>query len=126
MLVLELRQVCAQLQQAQSFHEGRLHAYRATLPHHDPLYSRCLCSLHACNHASLCALQLAAIVGPVALFCAVLPRYLFFNTNRFEAAGAKYLWSLSSPTAFAFAADIVADYEVIFELKHAQWIQDTS
>ncbi|KAG5189427.1 hypothetical protein JKP88DRAFT_176875 [Tribonema minus] len=55
--------------------------------------------------------KLAAIVGPVALFATVLPRYIFFGTNRYEEATSKYAWSLLSPTAFAFGADFIADYE---------------
>ena len=38
-------------------------------------------------------------------------RYIFFGYNRNEAAGAKRLASLLPATAFAFGADIVADYE---------------
>jgi magnesium-transporting ATPase (P-type) len=55
--------------------------------------------------------KLAAIIGPVALFCTLLPRFIFFGTNRYEAPTAKYFASLLSPTAFSFGADIIADYE---------------
>ena len=55
--------------------------------------------------------KLAAIIGPVCLFCAILPRYIFFGTNRYEEQQSKYAASLLSPTAFSFGADILADYE---------------
>ena len=55
--------------------------------------------------------QLAALVGPVILFAAILPRYIFYGTNRYEAASSKFYWSLLSPTAFTFGADFIADYE---------------
>ena len=54
---------------------------------------------------------LAAVVGPIALFAAILPKYVFFGSNRYEQAGAKGLSSLLSPTAFAFGAEILGDYE---------------
>jgi hypothetical protein len=46
--------------------------------------------------------KLAAILGPVSLFGTVLPRYLFFGTNRYEAQRSKYAASLLSATAFTF------------------------
>mmetsp|Transcript_200 Transcript_200/g.364 ORF Transcript_200/g.364 Transcript_200/m.364 type:complete len:2007 (-) Transcript_200:174-6194(-) len=55
--------------------------------------------------------KLAAIVGPVALFCAILPRFVFYGSNRYEQQQSKYYASLLSPTAFSFGADIIADYE---------------
>lgn len=55
--------------------------------------------------------KLAAIVGPVFLFCSILPRYIFFGTNRYEEQQSKYFASLLSPSAFSFGADIIADYE---------------
>lgn len=55
--------------------------------------------------------KLAAIVGPIALFSAMLPRFIFFTTNRYEQQASKYAASLLSPTAFSFGADILADYE---------------
>jgi ABC-type multidrug transport system fused ATPase/permease subunit len=55
--------------------------------------------------------KLAAIVGPVALFATLLPRFIFFGSNRYEAIPAKIWASLLPCTAFAFGADIVADYE---------------
>ena len=38
-------------------------------------------------------------------------RYIFFGSNRFEKSGQKLWASLLLPTAFAFGADIIADYE---------------
>jgi len=55
--------------------------------------------------------KLAAIVGPVALFATLLPRWIFFGTNRYEATAQKMWASLLPCTAFAFGADIIADYE---------------
>jgi hypothetical protein len=55
--------------------------------------------------------KLAAVVGPVALFASLLPRFIFFGTNRYEAITQKYFASLLPGTAFAFGADIVGDYE---------------
>lgn len=55
--------------------------------------------------------KLAAIVGPVVLFVTILPKYIFFGSNSNEAAPLKYAASLLSPSAFAFGADVIADYE---------------
>ena len=55
--------------------------------------------------------KLAAIVAPVMLYALLLPRYIFFYTNEDELAPSKYLFSLLSPTAFAFGADAIASYE---------------
>mmetsp|Transcript_43917 Transcript_43917/g.64517 ORF Transcript_43917/g.64517 Transcript_43917/m.64517 type:complete len:2436 (+) Transcript_43917:98-7405(+) len=55
--------------------------------------------------------KLAAIFGPVALFCSLLPRWLFYGTNQYEMATQKKIASLLPCTAFAFGADIIADYE---------------
>ena len=55
--------------------------------------------------------KLAAIVGPVVLFCSILPRFIFYGSNRYEQQASKYYASLLSPTAFSFGADIIADYE---------------
>jgi len=41
----------------------------------------------------------------------VLPKYLFFGTNRYERTNDKLLASLLSPTAFAFGAEVLGDYE---------------
>jgi len=55
--------------------------------------------------------KLAAVVGPMALFASLLPRFVFFGTNRYEAIGAKYAASILPGTALAFGADVVGDYE---------------
>ena len=55
--------------------------------------------------------KLAAIVGPVALFLTILPKYIFFSTNANEAVAAKYAASILPPTAFTFGADILAKFE---------------
>jgi ATP-binding cassette subfamily A (ABC1) protein 3 len=55
--------------------------------------------------------KLAAIIGPVALFGTILPRFIFFGSNRYEVTTGKMLASLFPATAFTFAADIIADYE---------------
>lgn len=55
--------------------------------------------------------KLASIVGPIALFVTLLPRFIFFGANRFEATTGKMIASLLPATAFAFGADILADYE---------------
>jgi hypothetical protein len=55
--------------------------------------------------------KLAAIVAPVLLFATILPRYSFYTTNNEEAVVNKVLACLLSPTAFAFGADIISDYE---------------
>ena len=55
--------------------------------------------------------KLAAVVLPIAFFAAVLPKYIFFGTDRFEKTTEKLAASLLLPSAFAFGADILADYE---------------
>ncbi len=55
--------------------------------------------------------KLAAIVAPVLLFATILPRYSFYTTNNEEVVVNKVLACLLSPTAFAFGADIISDYE---------------
>lgn len=55
--------------------------------------------------------KIAAIVGPVALFAALLPRFIYINTNSYEEATGKYFASILSPSAFAFGADILSEYE---------------
>lgn len=57
--------------------------------------------------------KLAAIVAPVALFCLLMPRYVFFSTNNNEQYVPKLLASLSSPVAFAFGADYIANAEYV-------------
>lgn len=55
--------------------------------------------------------KLAAIAGPVLLFAAILPRYIFLNTTNNEQVVNKVLACILSPSAFAFGADIISDYE---------------
>jgi hypothetical protein len=55
--------------------------------------------------------KLAAIAGPVVLFGAILPRYIFYSSTNNEEVANKVLACFLSPTAFAFGADIIADYE---------------
>jgi ATP-binding cassette, subfamily A (ABC1), member 3 len=55
--------------------------------------------------------KLAAIVAPVALFCLLLPRFVFFSTNSNEQFEPKVYASLLSPVAFAFGADFIAEAE---------------
>jgi len=55
--------------------------------------------------------KLASILGPISLFATILPRFVFFGYNRYEATSAKMWASLLPATAFAFGADIIADYE---------------
>jgi len=54
---------------------------------------------------------LSAVFGPVVFFAMVLPKYLFFGSNRYERTNDKVLASLLSPTAFAFGAEVLGDYE---------------
>jgi hypothetical protein len=55
--------------------------------------------------------KLSAIIGPIALFGTILPRFIFFGFNRYEATTSKIWVSLFPATAFAFGADILGDYE---------------
>eukprot|EP00980_Cylindrotheca_fusiformis_P001021 scaffold276_cov132-Cylindrotheca_fusiformis.AAC.16 len=55
--------------------------------------------------------KLAGIIGPVALFATILPRFIFFGSNRYENTTGKMIASLCPATAFCFGADIIADYE---------------
>lgn len=55
--------------------------------------------------------KLAGIIGPVMLFATILPRFVFFGSNRYEQPTAKMIASLAPATAFCFGADIIADYE---------------
>lgn len=50
--------------------------------------------------------KLAAIIGPMALFASVLPRFIFFGFNRYEATTQKMWASLLPASAFAFGADV--------------------
>jgi ATP-binding cassette subfamily A (ABC1) protein 3 len=55
--------------------------------------------------------KLASIAAPALLFSTILPRYIFFNTVDEELWIQKYFTSLLSPSAFAFGADTIAQYE---------------
>lgn len=89
------------------------------LTHSNPVYILVYIGLFSTATIGLCFVvaacfsraKLAAIVGPMALFATLLPRYIFFGSNRYEAVPAKRWASLLPCTAFAFGADIIADYE---------------
>ena len=71
--------------------------------------------------------KLAAVIGPMALFASLLPRFIFFGTNRYEAIGAKYIASILPGTALAFGADIVGDYEYGEQsVSSSFWVGDYS
>lgn len=55
--------------------------------------------------------KLAAIVAPVVLFAAILPRFIFINTNNNEQVVGKSFSCLLSPTAFTFGAEMISDLE---------------
>jgi len=55
--------------------------------------------------------KLASVIGPMALFVTLLPKFIFFGSSRYENATAMKWASILPATAFAFGADIVADYE---------------
>ena len=68
---------------------------------------------------------LSAVIGPIAFFGALLPRYLFFSTNRYERVTSKLFASLLLPTAFSFGADILADFELSeIGLSPDNWLRD--
>jgi ATP-binding cassette, subfamily A (ABC1), member 3 len=71
--------------------------------------------------------KLAAVIGPMALFASLLPRFVFFGTNRYEAIAGKYFASLLPGTALAFGADIVGDYEYGEQnVGQSMWVGDYS
>eukprot|EP00899_Mesostigma_viride_P015099 jgi/Mesvir1/23590/Mv18280-RA.1 len=55
--------------------------------------------------------KLAAIVGPLMQFAAIMPRYIFFRSSSGQALPGKQAACMLSPTAFTFGADLVAQYE---------------
>ena len=55
--------------------------------------------------------RLASIVGPFALFAMGMPRYVFFDSEDSQALSAKRWACLLTPTAFTFAADLLATRE---------------
>lgn len=89
------------------------------LKHSNPFYIFLYIGLFSTSTIGFCFVvaaccskaKFAAIIGPMALFATLLPRYIFFGSNRYEAIPAKLWASLLPCTAFAFGADIVADYE---------------
>ena len=89
------------------------------LTHSNPVYIFAFIGLFSTSVIGFCFViaacfskaKLAAIVGPMALFATLLPRFIFFGSNRYEAITAKQWASLLPCTAFAFGADIIADYE---------------
>ncbi|KAL7574063.1 hypothetical protein ACA910_015641 [Epithemia clementina (nom. ined.)] len=74
-------------------------------------FSTATIGLCFCLAACFSKAKLAATLAPMVLFATLLPRYMFFGYNEYEAITAKQLASLLPATAFAFGADIVADYE---------------
>jgi len=72
------------------------------------LFSASLISLSFLLSTFFSNSKLAAIVAPVALFCLLLPRFVFFSTNSNEQFTSKVYASLLSPVAFAFGADFIA------------------
>jgi hypothetical protein len=70
--------------------------------------------------------KLAAIVGPFILLIAILPRYIFFSSNLYEASAQKYAACLLSPTAFSFGIDIINGYEYTGVGLQFSNLQDTS
>jgi len=55
--------------------------------------------------------KVASLFGSLAVFALTLPRYAYLNTTRYEATTEKQWVSLLSPSAFAFGAEVVLDYE---------------
>lgn len=89
------------------------------LQYSDPAYIFAFIGLFSTATIGLCftlsslfsKAKLAAIMAPVVLFATILPRFIFFGFNRYEATTGMVIASLFPATAFAFGADIVADYE---------------
>jgi ABC-type Na+ transport system ATPase subunit NatA len=75
--------------------------------------------LFAMSEMALCFLvsvffknaKIAAVCAPVILLFLLLPKYIFFGTGDESNVSRKALASFLSPTAFAFGADIAANYE---------------
>ncbi|CAJ1947143.1 unnamed protein product [Cylindrotheca closterium] len=89
------------------------------LKHTDPAYLFAFVFLFGTSTIGFCfaiasffsRAKLAAIIGPIALFATILPRFVFFESNRYENVTGQILSSLFPATAFCFGADIIADYE---------------
>lgn len=61
--------------------------------------------------ATFISAKKAAVAGPIVLFATLLPRYLFFEFNRYEASTWMTVASLFPATCFSFGADIIAATE---------------
>lgn len=89
------------------------------LRYSDPVYIFAIVGLFSTSTMGLCftlaslfsRAKLAAIMAPMVLFATILPRFIFFGFNRYEATTGMIITSLFPATAFAFGADIIADYE---------------
>lgn len=55
--------------------------------------------------------KLAAIVGPIAMFVTVLPRYAFFTAENQDNIFGKSCASLLAASGFAFGGDLLMEYE---------------
>ncbi|GFH24766.1 uncharacterized protein HaLaN_22620, partial [Haematococcus lacustris] len=55
--------------------------------------------------------KVSAIVGPLAHFAFMMPRYTFYKTAPSQAIGGKLAVSLLAPSAFTFGMDTIAAYE---------------
>ena len=55
--------------------------------------------------------KVAGMAGVVILFAAIIPQYMFLDTNQYEAAGSKRVASLLSPTAFGLGTTILVQFE---------------
>lgn len=70
--------------------------------------------------------KLAAVVGPIILFCMCLPRYVFFDSVASEASTLKAITCLLSPSAFSLAASIIGMYEhANVGVGLSNWAEDT-
>jgi ATP-binding cassette subfamily A (ABC1) protein 3 len=89
------------------------------LQYSDPAYIFAFVGLFSTSTMGLCftlaslfsKAKLAAIISPVVLFATILPRFIFFGFNRYEATAGKVITSMFPATAFAFGSDIIAEYE---------------
>ncbi|RYG93692.1 ATP-binding cassette domain-containing protein, partial [archaeon] len=55
--------------------------------------------------------KLAAIAAPVVLFALSLPRFVYYSVDPTEEVSSKIATCLLSPAAFAYGADLIAQYE---------------
>ncbi|KAG8470313.1 hypothetical protein KFE25_008734 [Diacronema lutheri] len=85
----------------------------------DPLLVFCYIEAFLLSTVSLALLlstcfsraKLAAVGAPMAYVALVIPKFAFFTLDRNERTAAKLASCLLSPSAFAFGADFLADYE---------------